>query len=121
MLRIPAVRAERRPSSSMKLRLARMADPAFGMAVVYAGTQARNNICGTCVECSWKRANSRDMRRIFVETGKQPGHVSNIRGNGQTAGTLRADGTYAAYIVQTTRRRSQDSVLLSCEQYGTLA
>ena len=59
MLRISAVRAERQPSTSMKLRLARMADPAFVMVVVDAGTQARN---------------LRDMCRMFVETGKYPGY-----------------------------------------------
>ena len=59
MLRISAVRAERQPSTSMKLRLARMADPAFVMVVVDAGTQARN---------------LRDMCRMFVETGKEPGY-----------------------------------------------
>jgi len=62
MLRISAVRAERQPSTSMKLRQARMADPAFVMVVVDAGTQARRHATfGTCVECSWKRANTRDI------------------------------------------------------------
>ena len=59
MLRISAVRAERQPSTSMELRLARMADPAFVMVVVDAGTQARN---------------LRHMCRMFVETGKEPGY-----------------------------------------------
>jgi hypothetical protein len=59
MLRISAVRAERQPSTSMKLRQARMADPAFVMVVVDAGTQARN---------------LREMCRMFVETGKYPGY-----------------------------------------------
>lgn len=59
MLRIFAVRAERQTLTSMKLRLARMADPAFVMVVVDAGTQARN---------------LRDLCRTFVETGKHPGY-----------------------------------------------